>query len=67
MRLIRFRMKILAASDTESDYAIRCTWVLSLHLYGGNSACITCLQKETNIEGHAKNLSSTLKEEVPPL
>jgi len=26
-------MKILAASDTESDYAIRCTWVLSLHLY----------------------------------
>jgi len=34
MRLIRLRIKILAASDTESDYAIRCTWVLSLHLYG---------------------------------
>ena len=33
MRLIRFLVKILAASDTESDYAIRCTWVLSLHLY----------------------------------
>jgi len=33
MRVIRFRMKILAASDTESDYAIHCTWVLSLHLY----------------------------------
>jgi len=25
MRLIRFSMKILAASDTESDYAIHCT------------------------------------------
>jgi len=34
MRLVRFHMKILAASDTESDYAIRCTWALSLHLYG---------------------------------
>jgi len=33
MRLIRFRMKILAAFDTESDNAMRCTWVLSLHLY----------------------------------
>jgi len=33
MRLIRFRMKILAASDTESDGAMRCTRVLSLHLY----------------------------------
>ena len=33
MRLIRFRMKILAASDTESDYTIRCTWVLSPHLH----------------------------------
>jgi len=33
MRLIRFHMKILAASDTESDYAIHCTGVLSLHLY----------------------------------
>jgi len=33
MRLIRFRVKILAASDTESDHAVRCTWVLSLHLY----------------------------------
>jgi len=33
MRLIRFRTKILAASDTESDYTIRCTWVLSLHLH----------------------------------
>jgi len=33
MRFIRFRRKILAASDTESEYAIRCTWVLSLHLY----------------------------------
>jgi len=32
-RLIRFHTKILAASNTESDYAIRCTWVLSLHLY----------------------------------
>jgi len=32
MRLIRFCMKILAAADTESDYAIRCAWV-SLHLY----------------------------------
>jgi len=26
-------MKILVASDTESGYRIRCTWVLSLHLY----------------------------------
>jgi len=26
-------MKILAASDRESDCTIRCTWVLSLHLY----------------------------------
>jgi len=33
MRLIKFCMKILAASDTESDYAIHCTWVLSLHMY----------------------------------
>jgi len=33
MRLIRFGMKILAASDTGSDFAIRCPWVLSLHLY----------------------------------
>ena len=33
MRLIRFHLKILPASDTKSDYAIRCTWVLSLHLY----------------------------------
>ena len=33
MRFIRFRMKILAASDTESDCALRCAWVLSLHLY----------------------------------
>jgi len=33
MRLIRFHMKILPASDAESDYTIRCTWVLSLHLY----------------------------------
>jgi len=33
MRLIRFRMKILASSDMESDSAMRCTWVLSLHLY----------------------------------
>ena len=28
-----FRMKILAASDTESDCAIRCTWVLSPNEY----------------------------------
>jgi len=34
MRHIIFRMKILAASNTESDYAIRCAWVLSLHLSG---------------------------------
>ena len=33
MRHIGFPVKMLAASDTESDYAIRCTWVLSLHLY----------------------------------
>ena len=33
MRHIKFRAKILAASDTESDCAIHCTWVLSLHLY----------------------------------
>jgi len=33
MREIRFRRKILTASDTESGYAIRCTWVLSLYLY----------------------------------
>ena len=33
MRLIRFYMKFLAASDMESDYAIRCTWVLSLQLH----------------------------------
>jgi len=33
MRLVRFRMKILAASDTESDYVIHCTWALSFHLY----------------------------------
>ena len=32
MWLIRFRIKIFAASDTESDYAIHCSWVLSLHL-----------------------------------
>ena len=32
MSLIGFRMKILTASGTESDYAIRCTWVLSIHL-----------------------------------
>jgi len=32
MRLIRFPMKILGASDSESDYAIGCTWVISLHL-----------------------------------
>jgi len=32
MRLIRFPMKILAASDTESDFAIHCTWMLSLNL-----------------------------------
>jgi len=30
----RFRTKILAASDMKSDNAIRCTLVLSLHLYG---------------------------------
>jgi len=35
MRLIRFGMKTLAASDMESDYGIHCTWVLSLHLYSG--------------------------------
>jgi len=34
MRLIRFHMKILTASGTESDYVIRCTWVMSIHLYG---------------------------------
>ena len=33
MRLIRLSMKILAASDKESDYAIHCTWLLSPHLY----------------------------------
>ena len=33
MRLIWFRVKIVAASDTGSDYAIYCAWVLSLHLY----------------------------------
>jgi len=33
MRLIRFRVKILAVPYAESDYAIRCAWVLSLHLY----------------------------------
>jgi len=33
MPIIRSRMKILAASDMESDYAIHCTWVLSPHLY----------------------------------
>ena len=33
MRLIKFSVKILTASDTESDYALRCTWVSSLHLY----------------------------------
>ena len=33
MRLIRFCMKTLAASDTEYDYAIRFSWVLSLHLH----------------------------------
>ena len=27
------RLEILAASDTESDCAIRCIWMLSLHLY----------------------------------
>jgi len=29
---IRFRMKILSASDVKSDFAMRCTWLLSLHL-----------------------------------
>ena len=33
VRLIRFHMKILEASDMESDYALHCNWVLSLHLY----------------------------------
>jgi len=28
----RYHGKIPAASDTESDYAIWCTWVLSLHV-----------------------------------
>ena len=29
----KFRVKILAASDTEFGYTIRCAGVLSLHLY----------------------------------
>jgi len=33
MGQIRFRVKILGASDAESDCAISYTWVLSLHLY----------------------------------
>ena len=33
MRRIRFRVKILAVFDTESEYAIHCTWVLPLHLH----------------------------------
>ena len=30
---MRFYVKILAASNMESDCTMRCTWVLSLHLY----------------------------------
>jgi len=33
MRHIVFCGKILAASDTESDCIIRCTWVLSPNMY----------------------------------
>jgi len=32
MKPFRFCVEILAASDTESDDAIRCTWLLSLYL-----------------------------------
>ena len=33
MRRIRFRVQILAASDTESDCTMRCTWLLSPNMY----------------------------------
>ena len=52
-------MNILSASDIEHDYAIRCTWVLHSTCTDENSACVTGLQKETNIYGHVKNLGST--------
>ena len=55
MRLIGFRMKILAASDTKSDCAIRCTWVLSLHLYRWEQ-CMYNRSPERDQKGHVKNL-----------
>jgi len=57
MRLIRLRMKILA-SDTESDYAIRCTWVLLRHP-SGLEQCVYKRSAERK-QRHVKNLSSTL-------
>ena len=50
MKLIRFLTKILAASDKQSDYTMYAAfgWCHST-CTGENSACITGLQKETNV------------------
>jgi len=52
VRLIRFHMKILAASDTESDYGIHCHSTCT----DENNAYTTGLQKET-IKGIFKTCS----------
>jgi len=47
-----YHLKILAASRTESDYALGCCHSTCM---GGNSACLTGLRTEINIKGHAVN------------
>jgi len=60
MRLIRFSVKILAASDKTPIAQYAAFGCCHSTCTGENSACISGLQKESNIKGHVKNLSSTL-------
>ena len=66
IRLIRFHIKILAASNTESDYAIRCTWVLSHHLYRWEQWMYNRSSERDPYIKACKNLSGTLMDSLSP-